>query len=174
MNELVQRLPEELENEVKEFTFTDSLRLELLLEKYPLDKMDTFLKRFSKKQLDKIYREGCISKVFNVLVIELSFLDANINYMKPKVKELFEQVYSEGESYYHPSIIRFAIDACPERLWLYNNPSNKKYINSITNFCRVILLLAKEHKFHTKIVCFCEKVIYDLIVGLLIMRNKFN
>jgi hypothetical protein len=63
MRDSLLKLPEEIENEIRDYTLSKSLRLMMLLEKYPLANMDTFLQLFSKEQLDRIYSYGCVSKV---------------------------------------------------------------------------------------------------------------
>ena len=37
----------------------------MLLDEYPLSKMDTVLNGFTKDQLDRVYRYGCVSKTLN-------------------------------------------------------------------------------------------------------------
>jgi hypothetical protein len=63
MNQLIRNLPEEIENEIKQLVFTKSMRLNILLDRYPLAKMDALFHGFTKDQLNRVYRYGCVSKI---------------------------------------------------------------------------------------------------------------
>jgi len=64
MNERLRTLPEDIEHEIENYILTESMRLTMLLDKYPLANMETFFQDFTVEQLDKIYRYGCVSKIF--------------------------------------------------------------------------------------------------------------
>jgi hypothetical protein len=56
------RLPEEMVKEIYDFVYPNKLRL--LLSLYPKDDLTVILNTFTWEQLDRVYRQGCISKLF--------------------------------------------------------------------------------------------------------------
>jgi hypothetical protein len=167
MSQLIQRLPNDIENEIKNLVLTKSVRLTLLLDKYPLEKMETFLEQFSIEQLDRIYRYGCVCKIFEEE-------DVWCNSTKPIINEMFVGCA-------RPYIL-FTKSCRPERGFRYYwdmqmkmvHPYKHDYIRRITNFCGFVLAFSSYHlKWNDRFVNFCEKLVYDLIVGSLIMlKNK--
>ena len=65
MRARILQLPEEIEDEIRGYILTKSLHLTMLLDKYPLTKMGIFFKGFTKDQLDRVYRYGCVSKILD-------------------------------------------------------------------------------------------------------------
>lgn len=168
MNELIQRLPDEIEKEIRQFAITDSIRLQLLLNRYPLDTMDVFFKGFTKEQLDKVYRYGCVSKV-------LQWDNGGYTWgsVNPAIKELFK---NDNLSY-----TLFTYAAWPtgqfNAYWETQNnkqrPSRPEYIRRITKFCTFVLSFSQNNKIlNENFARFCEKLVYDVLVGSLIMRKN--
>ena len=158
----LQQLPEDIENEIKEYVFTKSMRLHMLLEKYPLS---NFFNDFTKEQLDRIYRYGCISKVLKCDRDAYSW-----NYVQPIVTELLQndnRVYTLFTYNCWP-VAQFNAYWQLKRKTL--QPSKKEYIHRITTFCNFVLQHTQTP--NEKFTCFCEKLVYDVVVGSLIMRNS--
>lgn len=180
MNKLVQKLPEEIEKLIKDYIFTHSHRLGFLLYKYPLANTETFFQDFTVDQLDQIYRYGCISK----LLVWCSKGYA-MNVIQPIILELTQLPT-------HVIIIEFTRNCWPKGgyndYWQNNNvqPSKEEYIRSITEFCSQVLKYSQNNQVSNKtanlflrkdlikphnkeFIIFCEKLVYDVIVGSLIM-----
>jgi len=167
MRESILKLPEEIENEIREYTLTRSIRLRILLDKYPLDQMKSFFSGFTKDQLDRVYRYGCVSKVLNW---------NNYGYYmytsKPIVSELLKNVMRH--------ILPFTYECSPvsdfNSYWETQDkkrqPSKPEYIRRIKNFCTFALTFSLDTR-NKKFIDFCEKLVSDLVVGCLIMhKNK--
>jgi hypothetical protein len=183
MNEVIHRMSDEIENEIKSLIFTKSTRLTILLDKYPLSNMETFFQDFTVEQLDKIYRYGCISKmlvwcskgyamnVIQPIIFELTQLPQHII-----IRELTSNCWPKGGY---------------NNYWQNNNtqPSKEEYIRSICDFCNNVLNYSKNNQVSDKtaalflcedlnkphnenFIYFCEKLVHDVIVGSLIIRNS--
>lgn len=170
MNAHIQKLPEEIENEIKEYALTKTDRLSMLLDKYPLSNMDVFFKGFTKDQLDRIYRYGCVCKVLQWNNCEYTWAS-----VQPTIKKLFE---NDNQSH-----ALFTYTCWPigqfNSYWNLKRknlqPSRPEYIRRIAKFCNFVLVFSRRYQFlNEKFVGFCENLVYDVIVGSLIMRKKFK
>ena len=166
MNEFLQRLPEEIENEIKNFVITKSIRLTMLLDKYPLANMDTFFKQFSKEQLDRIYRYGCVEKVLEKKNDWYTWGSVN-----EKIKELLK---NDERSYILFTYTSWPTSQFNEYWKIQSNkrqPSKPEYIRRITHFCNFTLACSQNTQ-NEQFIQFCEKLIYEVIVGsLIILKN---
>lgn len=160
-------LPEDMENEIRSFTLTKSVRLRLLLDKYSQDKMDIFFKRFTKEQLDRVYRYGCISKI----------LRWNNGYTMYSSNPIINDLLKNDERSY----ILFTYSCWPvsgfNTYWETQNkkrqPSKPEYIRRITKFLAFVLAFSKHDPvLNEPFVNFCENLVYDVLVGSLIMRKN--
>jgi len=196
MNKFLQRLPEVIENEIREYTITTSFRLRMLLNKFPLAQMDTFFhgftpfrienaqrqrylsliyahkvgvlneKRCKKQELDRIYRYGCVEKV-----LEKNNDLYTWGYVNKNIKELLK---NDERSY-----ILFTYASWPtsqfNEYWKIQSktrqPSKPEYIRRITHFCNFTLACSQNTQ-NEQFIQFCEKLVYDVIVGSLIMRKN--
>jgi hypothetical protein len=168
MEARIKRLPEEMEREIRDFVITDSIRLQLLLDRYPLANMDTFLKQFTKQELDRVYRYGCVSKVLEFENGEYTWCSTN-----QKIKELLK---NDNRSY-----TLFTYTSWPtsqfNTYWQTQNkkrqPSKPEYIRRITKFCNFVLAFSQNDSLLNKpFIRFCEKLVYDVLVGSLIIRKN--
>jgi hypothetical protein len=157
-------MPDEIENEIKNLVLTKSVRLTMLLDKYPLKNMETFLEQFSIEQLDRIYRYGCVCKIFEQETSWCKITNTIIN-------EMFEnQEYPYKlftETCYPFAEFRYYWETQKK---MYQ-PSKPEYIRRIINFCNFTLTfyLVQNDRFTS----FCEKLVYEMMVGSLIMlKNK--
>ena len=149
MRESILKLPEEMENEIREYTLTKSIRLRILLDKYPLTKMDTFFKCFTKEQLDRIYRYGCVSKVLNWNN------GYTMHVSQPIISELLKN---------HYCFQVFTYNCWPvsgfNNYWQTQDkkrqPSRPEYVRRIAKFCTFVLWFSKNIK-KENFICFCEK-----------------
>jgi hypothetical protein len=167
MNQLIQNLPEELENEIKSLIFTKPMKLTMLLDRYPLANMDTFLQKFSKEQLDRVYRYGCVSKV-----LAWGSDGYTWNAIQPKLNDIFKNDNRDYRlftytcwpvaqfNYYWQTQIKRCQQSKPE------------YIRRITCFCNYVLAFSKRNNSNERFISFCEDVIFDVMVGSLIMRKN--
>jgi hypothetical protein len=167
MQKSIQRLPEEIENEILDFTMTKSIRLRLLIDKYPLDKMDIFFKGFTKEQLDRVYRYGCVSKI---LVWNDGY---TMHVTNPKINELLK---NDVRSYQLFTYSCWPVSAF-NNYWQTQNkkrqPSKPEYIRRITKFCTFALAFSQHNPCPNKqFISFCENLVYEVIVGSLIIRKK--
>ena len=165
MNQLIQRMPDEIEYEIKNLVLTKSVCLRILLDKYPLSKMETFLEQFSIEQLDKIYRYGCVCKIFEQETSWCKITNTIIN-------EMFEnQDYPYKlftETCYPFPEFRYYWETQNKRY----QPSKSEYISRIKNFCNFTLAFCINE--NERFVNFCEKVVYEIMVGSLIMLKTEN
>ena len=168
MQSYIQRLPEEIENEIREFTMTKSIRLRLLIDKYPLDKMDIYLLRgFTKEQLDRVYRYGCVSKV---LVWNDSY---TMHVANPKIHELLENDIRSYQLFTYGCWPVSGFNTFWETQNKKHQPSKPEYIRRITKFCKFVLAFSQHNPLlNEPFIRFCEKLVYDVIVGSLIIRKK--
>jgi len=183
LTERIQKLPHELEREISEYILTPKSRLEYLLHKYPIQKMTRLFFRFSKTQLDRVYKEGCLSKIFTDLETPLgiSFMVCRLH---PHVKKIFPIIKHPDGNYQHHSCSHFSMRFCPvsgfrcywETLDTKNQPSKPEYMRRIIKFCKDILefpfipFIDQSH--NTELIEFCEKIVCDLLSGILLMRNR--
>lgn len=183
LEERVQKLPHELEKEISEYVFTPKSRLEYLLHKYPIKKMTRLFFGFTKAQLDRVYKDGCLSKIFKKLGNSLGiiFMDAHVH---QHVKDLFPIVQYSISNYRHHSCSHFSIQFSPvsefrgywETLDTKKQPSKPEYIRRIIKFCTDILefpyISFIGQSQNKALIEFCEKIVCDLISGVLLMRNR--
>jgi hypothetical protein len=110
--ERIQKLPHELEREISEYVFTPKSRLEYLLHKYPIKKITRLFFGFTKAQLDRVYKEGCLSKIYKKLGNSLGiiFMDARVH---QHVNELFPFLQDSIGNYRHHSCSHFSIQFSP-------------------------------------------------------------
>jgi len=171
----IQRLPEEIESEIRGYLLTKYIRLQLLLQTYPLDNIEQLLNKFSREQLDKIYRYGCVDKVFewdNGYEMHGSRLE---------IKRLFERdIYvptGQNIGHYYDHFTLFVYGLSPlSRFNDYWRTGEKKhriyrpeYIRRIKTFCQIISVFPTRYS-HSKLRPFSEKFIYDLIMVILIQQ----
>jgi hypothetical protein len=181
LNERVQRLPHELEREISEYVLTPKSRLEFLLHKYPIKKMTRLFFGFTKAQLDRVYKEGCLSKIFVDFKMNIIFRDAHVH---PHVKDLFTTIQDTNGNYRYHSLSYFSLSFSPvsgfrgywETLDAKKQPSKPEYIRRIIKFCTDILEFPHipfiEQSQNRALIEFCEKIVCDLLSGVLLMRNQ--
>lgn len=184
IEERVQKLPHELEREISEYVFTPKSRLEYLLHKYPIKKMKRLFFGFNKSQLDRVYKHGCLSKIFMNLATPLGIVFMKDAYIHQHVKDLFPIVQDQISNYHHHSCSYFSMRFCPvsgfrsywETLDTKNQPSKPEYIRRIIKFCTDILefpyISFTGQSKNKALIEFCEKMVCDLISGVLLMRNR--
>jgi hypothetical protein len=164
MRESILKLPDEIEDEIREYTLSKSLRLKMLLDKYPLTKIGIFFKGFTKDQLDRVYRYGCVSKILewdNGYYMQTS---------KPIIRELLNNDFCFQVFTYNCWPVS-SFNSYWETQNKKSQPSKPEYIRRITKFCTFVLWFSKNIK-NEKFICFCEKLVYDVLVGSLIMRKN--
>lgn len=164
----VKKIPEEIENLIKDYVFSYSFRLQLLLDKYPLYEIDNLIKDIQIEQLDKIYKEGCIYKIF-------IFTNRNCTCkIRSHIDNLFN-IYPNTSAF----LWEFYLECYPKdsfnNFWITNNnylrPCKSEYINNIKEFCIFIFRFSKERK-NEYLINFCDKLLYELLVGILIIRKS--
>jgi hypothetical protein len=173
----VNRLPEEIVREIYDFVYPNKLRL--LLSLYSKDDVTAILQTFSWEQLDRVYRQGCISKLFNWCPIS-GYEMWNI---KPEIKSLFLVVQIGNQHYYTTDSSAYAYEYSPvskfNYFWISNNKRYKayrpEYIRRITAFYSSLLdppaILHYQRK-NRRIQEFCEKTVQELISGILVIHNS--
>ena len=155
MTGIIQKLPDDIENELKSLIFTKSMRLTILLDKYPLANMETFFQDFTVEQLDKIYRYGCISKI--LVWCRKGYA---MNVIQPIILELSQLPT-------HFIIIELTRNCWPKGVyndyWQNKNiqPSKEEYIRSITDFCSHVLKYSQNNQVSDKTAALflCEDLI---------------
>jgi hypothetical protein len=165
MDQLIKRLPDELENEIKNLVYTKSTRLIVLLDKYPLVNMNTFLQQFSKEQLDRIYRYGCVSKV---LEWDNGYTHSGVN---PSVKKLFKNEPFNYSLFTHTCWPTAQFNYYWQSQIKRCQPSKPDYIRRISRFCGYVFAFSRLTSNNEKLIQFCEKIVYDVIVGCLIISR---
>jgi len=165
MRESILKLPEEMENEIREYTLTKSIRLRILLDKYPLTNMDTFFKCFTKEQLDRVYRYGCVSKVLN-------WNDGyTMHVSHPIISELLKNNAACFQLFTHSCWPVSIFNTYWETQNKKRQPSKPEYIRRITKFCTFAIAFSQQTQ-NEKFIDFCEKLVSDVVVGSLIMRKN--
>ena len=167
MQSFLQRLPEDMENEIREFTVTNSIRLQLLLDKYPLDRMDIFFKGFTKEQLDRVYRYGCVSKI---LVWNDGY---TMHVSNPKINELLENDMRSYQLFTYSCWPVSGFNTFWETQNKKRQPSKPEYIRRITKFCTFAIAFSQHNPLlNEPFIRFCEKIVYDVIIGSLIIKKR--
>ena len=178
----IKKLPEDIENEIGKFLFTDTIRIELLLDKYPLSKLDLFFKDFSIDQLDRVYKHGCVNKIFNT--DDIYYFKEYKGYVcktiRPKIKNLFSPILIH-------SMMIISVSCCPGTFmyeyWFTKNkkfqPKREEYIRNIYKFCDFILNRFEKDVIHRgdneeNFIKLGKKLVYDMLVGSLIMHKNMQ
>ena len=172
LEDKIKRLPNEIESIIYEYVFDTSMHLKLLLNKYPLNNIIELLKikKIKKDKLNKIYRYGCIKKIF-----EWSNGYYH-NVVNQNIKNLFQLVNYNNGPYHHHSLVYFAYALSPNSnfnsYWTTGNekylPSKPEYHRKIFKFCNILnsIIINTDNE---RLKKFCEKTLYDLIIGILII-----
>jgi hypothetical protein len=175
LEDRVNRLPEDMVNEIYDFVYPNKLRL--LLSLYPKDNLTSILRTFTWEQLDRVYRQGCISKLFNWCPIS----GYEMWNLRPEVKSLFQLVHRQ---YYQNDLSVYAYEYSPvskfNYFWVSNNKKYKvyrpEYIRRINAFYSSLLdpppILHYQCR-NRRLQEFCEKTAQELISGILVM-DKYN
>jgi hypothetical protein len=176
----IKKLPEDIENVIHKFAFDDEIRLELLLDKYPLSELNTFFKDFSLDQLDRVYKHGCANKIFNIddIYYFKEYKGYVCDTIRPKIKNLFCPILIH-------SLMIISVCCCPGtfmyRYWFTKNkefqPKREEYIRNIYKFCDFILNRFEKEIVHRRdneknFIKIGKKLVYDMLVGSLIMRKN--
>jgi hypothetical protein len=129
--------------------------------------MDKFFKGFTKDQLDRVYRYGCVSKI-------LLWNDGyTMHVTNPKINELFKNHNMHGTLFTHSCWPVSAFNNYWQTQNKKRQPSKPEYIRRITKFCTFALAFSKHNSyFNEQFSNFCEKLVYEVIVGSLIMRGN--
>lgn len=177
LEDRVNRLPEELVREIYDFIYPN--KFQLLLSLYPKEVLAKIMKTFTWEQLDRVYRHGCVSKIFR--------WDPNSGYeswnVKLDVKSLFPIIRYENVQYYDSSVNVFCHNHSPisnfNSYWTSNDKKYKvyrpEYIRRINRFYSSLIdppPLLESQKRNTKLAEFSEKTVHDLILGILIIHNS--
>jgi len=162
MRASILKLPDVIENEIREYTLTKSLRLRMLLDKYPLAEMDILFNGFTKEQVDRVYRYGCVSKI-------LSWDHGYTMFgARPIIRELLKNDALSFSLFTHTCWPACMFNTYWEKNDKKIQPSKPEYINRIKMFYTFVLTFSLDTR-NENFICFCENVVYDLIVGSLIM-----
>jgi hypothetical protein len=128
--------------------------------------MDTFFNGFTKEHLDRVYRYGCVSKV----------LEWNEGHTWASVNPLINELLKNNNRAY----TIFTYTCWPtgkfNAYWGTKRknlqPSRPEYIRRITKFCAFVLAFSQQDPLlNEPFIKFCEKLVYDVFVGSLIMRR---
>jgi hypothetical protein len=153
-------LPNEIEDEICRFYITPKIRLQLLLQTYPLSVLPSLLADFDQNELNRIYKDGCVYK----------FLKGTFPLLNETAKKQFKK-------YQDTNAIAWQISPCPAFYYYWRNkihqPAAPLYIQAITNFIDCILYFSEYNShFNGPLEIFCNKVLCDLFVGILIMKKR--
>lgn len=180
MREFILRLPQELEDKIREYVFYNTDKFKLLLEKYPLS-FDLF-NGLTKNQVNRIYKSACIFKF-------LSW--SNGGYYSNKIREnirwLFPTYYHDNYlvdrrrlcAANHPSVYTFAERIQPpfhfNKDWSCGGkrfePSRLECMQSIIQFCDHIMEFPRRYK-NRWLQEYCDKIVYQMIICVLILKRN--
>ena len=177
LEDRVNRLPEEMVREIYDFVYPNKLRL--LLSLYPKDSLTAILQTFTWEELDRVYRRGCIFKLFNWCPTS----GYEMWNLRPDVKSLFQVIQIRNTQYYTTDLSAYAYQYSPvskfNSYWTSNDKKYKvyrpEYIRRINNFYSSLLnppRLLESQKRNVKLNEFSEKTVHDLIMGILIIHNS--
>jgi hypothetical protein len=167
MEAFVRRFPEEIEDKIREYVLSDSVKFELLLDKYPLT--NDLFNGFTNKQLSNLYRFSCVC---NILPWIYGYLSCSI---LAKVEKLFPKHDCANDS----SVWSFAQQCSPTSemnlYWQYGqkkyDPSREEVIDGIIKFCKVMIEFPRKHN-NKLLRQYCDKIVHDMIICVLIIRRK--
>ena len=174
MIDFIKRLPEEIEREIKSYLIPNG-RLSLLLYKYPLSQIESFFKGFSKEQLDRVYRYGCYEKIDLFNYNNKCFDRDSINLLyKDRIGS--RDVYADTRRYALYCDYGLKVNAnisVQEREQYVRKycPTKPEFIRRIKRFCVFLILQARKHSSNKKIWSACHKILYEVLIGSLIMRR---
>lgn len=177
LEDRMNRLPEEMVREIYDFVYPNKLRL--LLSLYPKDNLTMIFQTFTWEQLDRVYHQGCISKLFNWCPTS-GYEMWNI---KPEIKSLFPVVRINNQQYYTADLSNYAYHYSPvskfNHFWVSNNKKYKvyrpEYIRRINAFYSSLLdplAILNYQRRNKKLQEFCEKTVQHLISGILVIHNS--
>jgi len=179
MQRFIARLPEELENKIREYVFSDSVKIKLIVCKYNND----LCAGLTAKQLDAVYKHACLSKIASV---RFGYSPYCVN---KKVNDLFPVEDADERYCAYDAITEFASAFAPangiNEYWKDKNiypsreyksglpePSTEMYIDGIVNFGEVIRTFRRKHKKNGLLRNYCHNIVFQLLVCILIMKRK--
>ena len=170
MRKFIERLPEELEDKIREYVFCSTVKLILLLDKHPL--CFNLFSGLTKEQLNRVYKYALIHK----------FLSWNNGYysntIKERVKCLFPIHYHS--IYINPSsVYKFSEPLQPpfnfNKYWICGgkrfDPSILEYMQNIIRFCNHIVEFPRWYK-NISLQDYCDKIVRQMIICVLILKRK--
>lgn len=174
MIDFLKRLPEEIEREIKSYLIPKG-RVSLLFYKYPLSQMESFFKGFSKEQLDRVYRYGCYEKLdfFNY---ENKYFDRDSIKLLYKDRNVSRDVNADMRRYalYYDYGVKVNVYISVQQREQYVHkyrPTKPEFIRRIRRICVFLILQAEKHSSNKKIWSACHKILYEILVGSLIIRR---
>jgi hypothetical protein len=180
MREFILRLPQELEDKIREYVFYNTDKILLLLEKYPLS-FDLF-NGLTKNQVNRVYKSACIAKF-------LSWSNGGYygNMFKEHIRCLFPMYYHDNHlvdrrhlcAANHPSVYMFAERIQPpfhfNKDWSCGGkrfePSRLECMQSIVQFCYHIIDFPRRYK-NKWLQEYCDKIVYQMIICVLIVKRN--
>jgi hypothetical protein len=172
MENFIRRLPQELEDKIREYVFSDSVKIKLLANKYANDLCDGL----TLKQIDAVYKNACVYKIHAPVRSGYKIhpsLRSGYFHSIPLVplRKLF-QTSSEAD--------RFMTELAPPNQiihhhWKHGNTHPKRsfdmYVHSIVSFGKFLRKFPHKNK-NNQLRDYCDKVIYQMIVCILIIKQK--
>ena len=168
MESFIRRLPQELEDKILGYVLCNSVKIKLLSSKYSNDLFDGL----TLKQIDAVYKNACIYKIHAPVRSGPSVRPGYFHSI-PLVpfRKLF-QTYGEEDS--------FMTGLAPpnETIILhwkgrntYSYRSIGMYVDSIFRFGKFLRRFPHKNK-NNQLRDYCDKVIYQMIVCVLIIKQK--
>jgi hypothetical protein len=170
MCEFIERLPQELEDKIREYVFCNTVKLRLLLDKHPL--CFNFFSGLTKEQLNRLYKSALIHKFISWKNGYYS------NIIKERVKYLFPRHYHDIYIN-HSSVYKFTEPLQPpynfNKYWASGgkrfNPSILEYMQNIIRFCNHIVEFPRWYK-NIRLQDYCDKIVHQMIICVLILKRK--
>ena len=168
MENFIRRLPEEVEDKILGYVLCNSVKIKLLSSKYAYDLFDGL----TIKQIDAVYKNACIYKI-QAAVRSVPPLRSGYFHSIPLVplRQLF-QTYGEEDSFMTglkpPNEI---IILHWKGVNTYSSRSISMYVDSILRFGKFLRIFPHKNK-NNQLRDYCDKVIYQMIVCILIIKQK--
>jgi len=197
------RFPQEIEDKIREYLFSGYEKLSMLFYKNTfIERNDAikltyqeiifhdpyaikrvlccvYLEKFTKNQLENVYINGCIEKIFKCRSYYSEIKD-NVLALFPKGKYIKKTYkYENGQFAYVYSIAIPLLEKFKDRFMPRDDVSFRKkqltkpeYIRRIVNFCELILDFPHRQNKCYKLADFCENLVYQLSVCIHYIHNN--
>ena len=171
MESFIRRLPQEVEDKIREYALSDSDKIRLLANKYANDLCDGL----TLKQIDAIYKNACIYKIHPTICLDYR-CDLPLHLLSKLFKTSSESLRFMCELVPPKQIIHYWKhgNTCrPSCVYVNTGPERSidMYVDNIVSFGKFLRRFPHKNK-NDRLRDYCDKVVYQMIMCILILKKK--